>query len=294
MLVETNSLTKRYRSVTALDGCTLAIAPGEIFGLLGPNGSGKTTLLRLLMGYLRPTSGAAKIDGLDCYRQSVGVHERVAYLPGEAKLFRQMRGRDVLRFFAEARPDGSFDRAMAVADRLALDASRQVSLMSTGMRQKTALAAVLSTEAPLWILDEPTTNLDPSARSEVLAIVREAKAVGRTILFSSHVLGEVEDTCDRVVILRRGKVVHEQVMQDLRRQHRIRGRLTGSLPAAPAHFNGALTVTQPTANDVLIETPGELAPLFGWLSTLSLAEVSIEPVRLQAVYDQFHGGPVNE
>ena len=107
-------------------------------------------------------------------------------------------------------------------------------------------------------------------------------------------LGEVEDTCDRVVILRRGKVVHEQVMQDLRRQHRIRGRLTGPLPAAPAHFNGELTVTQPTANEVLIETPGELAPLFGWLSTLPLAEVSIEPVRLQAVYDQFHGGPVNE
>ena len=100
------------------------------------------------MGYLRPTGGTATIAGLDCYRQSVAVHGHAAYLPGEAKLFRQMRGRDVLRFFAEARPDGGFDRAMAVADRLALDSSRQVSLMSTGMRQKTALAAVLSTEAP--------------------------------------------------------------------------------------------------------------------------------------------------
>jgi ABC-2 type transport system ATP-binding protein len=294
MLVETQNLTKRYGHVTALDHCTLGIAQGEIFGLLGPNGSGKTTLLRLLLGYLRPTAGRATIDGLDCYRDSVEVHSRVAYLPGEAKLFRQMRGRDVLRFFAGVRPEGNLDRALELADRLALDLSRQVSLMSTGMRQKTALAAVLSSAAPLLILDEPTSNLDPTARSEVLAIVREARSAGRTILFSSHVLGEVEETCDRVVVLRRGHVVHEQVMQDLRRQHRIRGRLTGALPPVPSHFNGALRISQPTAGEVLIDTPGELAPLLGWLATLPLAELRIEPVRLQAVYDQFHGGSTVE
>jgi ABC-2 type transport system ATP-binding protein len=294
MLVETHDLTKRYGRVTALDRCTLGIAAGEIFGLLGPNGSGKTTLLRLLLGYLRPTAGRATIDNLDCYRDSVAVHERVAYLPGEAKLFRQMRGRDVLRFFADVRPDGNVQRAHDVADRLSLDLSRQVSLMSTGMRQKTALAAVLSSAATIVILDEPTSNLDPTARSEVLAIVREARAAGKTVLFSSHVLGEVEETCDRVVVLRRGKVVHEQVMQELRRQHRIHGRLTGDLPPAPAQFNGELRISQPRSGEVLIDTPGELAPLLGWLSTLPLAEIHIEPVRLQAIYDQFHGGHAGE
>jgi ABC-2 type transport system ATP-binding protein len=294
MLVETHSLTKRYRSVTALDQVSLGVALGEIFGLLGPNGAGKTTLLRLLMGYLRPTSGTASIEGLDCYRQSVAVHQRVAYLPGEAKLFRSMRGRDALRFFAAIRPDGDFDRARAIAERLALDLTRHVSLMSTGMRQKTALAAVLSCAAPILILDEPTTNLDPTARREVLAIVRESRAAGRTVLFSSHVLGEVEDVCDRVVILRGGQVVHEQPMTELRRLHRIRGRLTGPLPVVPAHFNGALRISQPAHDQVQIETPGELAPLFGWLATLPLAEVKIEPVRLQAVYDQFHGGHADE
>jgi ABC-2 type transport system ATP-binding protein len=290
MLVETHDLTKRYGRLTALDRCTLAVAEGEIFGLLGPNGSGKTTLLRLLMGYLRPTAGSATVDGLDCYHHSVAVHERVAYLPGEAKLFPQMRGRDVLAFFARVRPDGDLDRALALADRLDLDLSRPVSLMSTGMRQKTALAAVLSSSAPLLILDEPTTNLDPTARSEVLAIAREAKVAGKTILFSSHVLGEVEETCDRVVILRRGEVVHEQIMHELRRQHRIRARLTGPLPPTPEHFNGALQITQPSDNDVLIDTPGELAPLLGWLATMPLAEMRIEPVRLQTVYERFHGG----
>jgi ABC-2 type transport system ATP-binding protein len=290
MLVKTHELSKRYRRVTALDRCTLAVPPGEIFGLLGPNGSGKTTLLRLLLGYLRPTAGAATIDGLDCYRQSVAVHQRVAYLPGEAKLFRRMRGRDALRFFAQLRRDGDFDRAVALADRLNLDLSRPVALMSTGMRQKAALAAVLSCGAAILILDEPTTNLDPTARSEVLAIVRESRAAGRTILFSSHVLSEVEETCDRVVILRRGELVHEQAMGDLRRQHRIHARLFGPLPELPAHFNGALRITQQAKDEVQIETAGELAPLFGWLATMPLSEVRIEPVRLQAVYDQFHGG----
>jgi ABC-2 type transport system ATP-binding protein len=289
MLVETQGLTKRYGHVTALDRCTLAIAHGEIFGLLGPNGSGKTTLLRLLLGYLRPTAGLATIDGLDCYRQSVTVHERVAYLPGEAKLFRRMRGRDALRFFTQIRPDGNFDRAIAIAERLTLDLSRPVALMSTGMRQKTALAAVLSCGAGLLILDEPTTNLDPTARSEVLAMVRELRAEGRTILFSSHVLGEVEETCDRVVILRRGQLVHEQAMHELRRQHRIRGRLAGPLPASPEWLNGAVRVSQPATDEVQIDTAGELAPLLGWLATMPLSEVQIEPVRLQVVYDQFHG-----
>ena len=148
MLVETQDLTKRYGRIMALDRCTLSVTRGEVFGLLGPNGSGKTTLLRLLMGYLRPTTGRAAIDRLDCYRQSVAVHERVAYLSGEVPgCFAECAGRDILEFSARVRPDGDLRRAVAIAERLDLDLSRQIALMSTGMRQKTALAAVLSTDA---------------------------------------------------------------------------------------------------------------------------------------------------
>jgi ABC-2 type transport system ATP-binding protein len=290
MLIHADALTKRYRSITALEDCSFAVPRGEVLGLLGPNGSGKTTLLRLLMGFLRPTAGRATIDSLDCDHQRVAVHARVAYLPGEARLFRRMRGGDVLRFFSRLRPDGSLWRAMQIAERLDLDLSRMVALMSTGMRQKTALAAVLSINAPVLILDEPTANLDPTARSEVLALVREAKASGRTVLFSSHVLGEVEEACDRVLILRRGNFVHEQVMIELRQQHRIRARLNGPLPPSPPDLNGAVSITRAGASDVLIETPGELSTLLGWLATLPVAEMHVEPVRLQAVYDRYHGG----
>ena len=194
MLVVTNRLTKRYGGFTALDACTLAVPPGEIFGLLGPNGAGKTTLLRLLLGYLTPTSGYATVAGHDTAADSLGVRENVAYLPGEARLFRRMNGREVLDFFARLRPTCSRGEAGRVADRLGLDVSRQVARMSTGMRQKLALAAVLATDVPLVILDEPTANLDPTARAEVLDLVREANAAGKTVIFSSHVLSEVEET----------------------------------------------------------------------------------------------------
>src|SRR5487761_1292630 len=155
-LVETRHLTKRYAAVTALDDCNLRIARGEVFGLLGPNGSGKTTLLRLLMGFLRPSHGSAQIDGLDCYRRSVDVHRRVAYLPGDVRLFGNLRGSDVLQFFSRIRRGADLRRELDLAQRLGLETSRRVSKMSTGMRQKLALAVVMAVDSPLVILDEPT------------------------------------------------------------------------------------------------------------------------------------------
>ncbi len=287
-VVVTNQLTKCYGTVTALHDCSLSIRGGEVFGLLGPNGAGKTTLLRLLLGYLRPTSGSATIQGRDCYRHSLEVRRQVAYLPGEARLFRQMCGREVLRFFADVRGGAQFDRSLRMADQLDLDLRRRVSNMSTGMRQKLALVASLSADSSLVILDEPTSNLDPTIRSTVQVLVEEARGEGRTVLFSSHVLSEVEQVCDRVAILRAGELVHMQVMSELRRRHRIFATVRGSLPAAPPEFNDQLLIRSGVDGQVVIETPGELSPLLGWLSTLPLEEVRIEPVGLRAVYDAFH------
>ena len=288
-LVETHELTKRYDQVTALAECSFHVEQGEVFGLLGPNGAGKTTLLRLLLGYLTPSSGWAKIDGIDCHERSVEVRERVSYLPGDARLFRQMRGRDVLRFFAEVRAGGDYEKSLRLADRLELDLARQVAFMSTGMRQKLALVAALAAPTPLVILDEPTANLDPTVRSEVGRLVREAQREGRTVMFSSHVLSEVEDVCDRVVILRGGRLVHTQVMSELRRRHRILAEISGPLTPPPPELAGQVTVERAGEDRVVIETPGELSPLLGWLATLPLREVVVQPVGLRAVYDQFHG-----
>jgi ABC-2 type transport system ATP-binding protein len=288
MLVRTDNLTKRYGSFAALDGCSLAVRQGSIFGLLGPNGAGKTTLLRLLLGYLRPTSGSGTIAGFDCVTESLAVRQRTAYLPGDARLFRRMTGDAVLDFFARLRPDCRRAAAARVADRLDLDRSRQVARMSTGMRQKLALAVVLGTEAPLVILDEPTANLDPTARAEVLDLVREARAAGRTAIFSSHVLSEVEETCDDVAIMRGGRVVHEQSLDQLRRGHRIHAHLSGGFSGVPPALADRVRLAATHGDRVVLEASESLAPLLGWLATLPLAEVRIEPVGLQAVYDRFH------
>ncbi len=287
--VETHSLTKSYGDFVALNGFSFGVSRGEVVGLLGPNGAGKTTLLRTLMGFLRPTSGSASIDGLDCYRQSHEVHRRVSYLPGDARLFRTMRAREVIDFFTSVRRDHSRPRAEKLAyDRFGLDPARPVAAMSTGMRQKLALAVTLAVATPLVILDEPTSNLDPTMRADVAALVSEAKAAGRTVVFSSHVISEVEQVCDRAIILRAGKLVHTQVLAELKRKHRIRARLTGPMPEAPASFNGQVSLTHGPGGDLLIETPGELSGMLGWLATLPLAEVRIEPVGLNAFYEQYH------
>lgn len=287
-LVETHSLGKTYDGFQALRDCSLQVFEGEVFGLLGPNGAGKTTLIRLLMGFLRPTHGSATIAGLDCYHDSLAVHGKVSYLPGEARLFRQMRGREVLRFFADARPHGNLQRSLELADRLELDLTRSVANCSTGMRHKLALAVVMAVDCPLMILDEPTANLDPTVRGAVLDLVRDAAAGGQTIILSSHVLSEIELVCDRVSILRRGELVATQLMSDLRRQHRIRGQLTGPMTDPPEDIAGGLEIQKRDDGQVIILTPGELSPLLGWLATLPLEEVHIEPVGLQAIYDRFH------
>jgi ABC-2 type transport system ATP-binding protein len=285
--VITQSLSKRYGSFTALDDCDLTIWQGEVFGLLGPNGAGKSTLIRLLLGFLNPSNGTALINDLDCHQQRVDVHRLVSYLPGDVRLYRMMRARNVLKFFCDFREDASFEKGQRLADRLELDLNRWVGLMSTGMRQKLAIAICFTAEAPLLILDEPTANLDPTVRGRVMDLITEAKLAGRTVLFSSHVLSEIEDVCDRVGILRRGELVHMAPMAEIRMQHRIRAHLRGALPAVPADLQNTIAIKQ-SADTVQIETPGELSRVLKWLADAPLADVHVHPIGLRAVYDRFH------
>jgi ABC-2 type transport system ATP-binding protein len=285
--IETKSLTKKFGSFTALSDCDFSIEQGEVFGLLGPNGAGKSTLIRLLLGFLNPTSGSATIDGLDCHQQRVDVHRIVSYLPGDARLFRMMRGRNALKLFCKFRSDASYERGVELADRLELDLSRWVGLMSTGMRQKLAIAICLAADTPLVILDEPTANLDPTVRGRVMDMVLEAKSAGRTVVFSSHVLSEIEDVCDRVGILRGGELVFVAPMSEIKMQHRIRAHLNGKLPAIPDDLVDLVDVKQ-KGELVQVETPGELSRVLKWLAEASLADMHVQPIGLRSVYDRYH------
>jgi ABC-2 type transport system ATP-binding protein len=292
-VVQTLDLAKTYGRLAALDGCTLSIPRGEIFGLLGPNGSGKTTLIRLLMGFLKPSRGTATIGGRDCFQDSVAVHADVSYVPGDVRLVRGMRAKDVLTLFARLRGQAQPTRGLEVAERLGLDLSRRTGQMSTGMRQKLAIATAFAADVPLFILDEPTSNLDPTVRGIVLALIREARDSGGTVVFSSHVLTEIEQTCDRVAILRAGRLVHDQPMSEVRRGHRIGATTMSPLPAPPAQFERQVTITRDAPDRVTIDATGDLAPLLGWLATLPLANIQIQPIGLQRIYDSYHAAGIS-
>ena len=303
MFVKTNELTKRFGDFVALDSVTLNIGEGEVLGLIGPNGAGKSTFVRTLMGFMRPTSGQATIGGFDCLANRVDVHRLVSYLPGDARMYGLMRAKYALRQQLSFRHrSGSeeragFERALKIAQRLDLDLNRWVGLMSTGMRQKLALSIVLAADVPMLILDEPTANLDPTVQAEVLAMVNEAKAAGKTVIFSSHVLTEIESICDRVALMRAGKLVHEQAMAEFNRRHRIQGKLkdgfNGQLPAVPDSLKEQLKI-ELMEDQLQVEVSGELADALDWLATVPLTEINVGPVGLQSVYQRFHSGAAVE
>ena len=287
-IVRTERLGKRYSDFEALRDCTMSVRRGEIFGLLGPNGAGKSTLIRLLLGFLQPTSGLARVDGLDVADDGVNLRRRVAYLPGDARLPRHLKGDGVLRFFADIHPGGNFDRSRRIADDLKLDRSRRVGFMSTGMRQKLALAVVLGLDTPLLILDEPTANLDPSVRSRILDLVIGARAAGRTVMLSSHVLSEIEDTCDRVMFLRRGEVAKKLVMSDLFQRHRVWAEAAAeqSIEVPPSVADRVSVVR--TGERVRMDVSGDLAAVLPWISDQSLRRLRIEPLGLRTIYNEVH------
>lgn len=287
-IIEVNQLTKRYGSFSALNECCLAVPEGSIFGLLGPNGAGKTTLIRCLMGYLRPTSGVAKADGFDCEHQSLKVRERVSYLPAETKLFRMMKGRDCIDFFSAIHPRGSKPLALSIAERLELDIGRRVGFMSTGMRQKLAIACVMSCQSRLMILDEPTANLDPTVRAEVLKLVREANQRGTTVAFCSHVLSEIEEICDQAAILKSGQVVRSVDLREVRFVHRVRATLPDCDPNILIP-ESVRTISR-EVGQIVLEMDGLLDNHLRWLCDSGLQSVQIDSIGLRSIYDSVHPG----
>jgi ABC-2 type transport system ATP-binding protein len=288
MLLQTSQLTKDYGRFRALDSLTLSVATGEVFGLLGPNGSGKTTALRLLLGFLRPTSGEARIGGHDCWRDSIAARREVAYLPGELRLYENMTGRQLVQFLCQLRGQSvPAEKVDSLARRFDIDLTRPIANLSSGMKRKVALLQVLVPHARLLILDEPTNTLDPTMRDELLAQLRQARQEGQAVLFSSHVLSEVEQVCDRVGILQGGRLVHLQTLADLQRSRLVQARFTGAVPSLPE--GDGFLLRDRGAEHVTFEHTGPLPDLLRWLAQQPLRDVSVQPQGLAAIYHRYHG-----
>jgi ABC-type multidrug transport system ATPase subunit len=230
--VATRGLSKDYGGGHGLFDLDLEIEEGHVFGYLGPNGAGKTTTIRLLMGMIRPTRGSAAIFGLDTQRQSVPVKKLVGYLPGELPQFGGLRGSEVVAYIAGLR--GGVDREFvsAICERLELDLGRRFREYSRGNKQKLGILLAFMHRPRLLILDEPTGGLDPLNQQQFYDLVREARADGATVLFSSHILSEVEHVCDRVGIIRHGRLVRVAELEELHdiRYHHVTLEFAGTPP----------------------------------------------------------------
>ena len=214
--IRTKGLSKRYGSTLALDGLDLSVGEGEVYGYLGPNGSGKTTTIRLLLGLHRPSDGRAELFGLDAWSDPVAAHRRVAYVAGEPFLWPSLTSAETFEFLARLHGGTDVSYRDVLVERFQLDSHKKIRALSKGNRQKVQLVAALATRADLLLLDEPTSGLDPLMEVAFRDCVKEAKERGQTVFLSSHILSEVEALCDRVGILREGKLVDEGTLKELR------------------------------------------------------------------------------
>jgi ABC-2 type transport system ATP-binding protein len=295
-------LSKFYGARRGIEALNLQIHRGEIFGLLGPNGAGKTTTLRLLTGFLRPSGGRATIDGLDCWRQRHRILAGVGYVPGHVRLYEHMRARRLIRLVDALHGGGHLPWAMNLAQRLRFDPSLRIRKYSRGNKQKLAVVLAMMHRPALIVLDEPTISLDPIITNEVHRLLVEARAAGATVLFSSHVLAEVEKVCDRVGVLRDGRLVAVQRTEQFRQNHvqRVRVTFRGVPPPAPPPLRVLRQVDKRT---VEYSITGEVNAAVRWLANQDVGHLEITWPRLEDVFLSYYqdapapwaaGGPAKQ
>lgn len=272
--VKTTGLTKRYGETLALDSLDLTIERGEIYGYLGPNGSGKTTTIRLLLGLHRPTAGSAQIFGIDATADPVSAHRKVAYVAGEPMLWPALTGAETLEYLANLR-NGDVDTAYRaqLVERFKLDPDKKIRALSKGNKQKVQLIAALATRAELLILDEPTAGLDPLMEAIFRETLVEAKSRGQAILLSSHILSEVEAVCDRVGLLREGKLVDEGTLGELRHL---------SSKSIEVKFADGLSER--------FDVSGDVNQLLKTLSSRDVVDITSKEPSLEEVFVRYYGG----
>jgi ABC-2 type transport system ATP-binding protein len=294
--IEASGLTKaygRHRGIVDLD---LEVQPGEVFGYLGPNGAGKTTTIRLLLDYIRPTRGTVRVLGRGAHDESLEIRRLVGYLPGDLRLYSSLSGRELIAYFASLRGGVAQSRVDELAQRLDCDLSREIRTLSSGNRQKLGLIQAFMSDPDLLILDEPTNGLDPLVQQTFYELVREARAAGRTVFLSSHVLPEVERVCDRVGILRDGRLVAVERIADLRSRAIRRLEIGFSGPVSPEPFAAVagirdLTIVGDTLRCTVVGTMDSILKAAAQHEIRTLT--SVEP-SLEEVFLAFYGEAVRD
>ena len=235
-VISVSGLTKRFGQTTALDGLDLEVASGEVHGFLGPNGAGKTTTIRILLGLIRADGGTARLFGGDPWSDATELHRRLAYVPGDVTLWSSLTGGEVIDLLGRLRGGLNLAKKDQLLQRFDLDPTKKGRTYSKGNRQKVALVAALAADVELLILDEPTAGLDPLMEAEFRSCIEEDRRSGRTVLLASHILAEVEALCDRISIVRAGRIVESGTLADLR--HLTRTTISAEIERDASGLNG--------------------------------------------------------
>jgi ABC-2 type transport system ATP-binding protein len=279
-IIETDRLTKSYGTFRGIVDVDLAVNEGEIFGFLGPNGAGKTTTIRVLLDLIRPTSGSARVFGIEAAADPVAIHRRIGYLPGEWNLYDRLTGGETIRFFANLRRGVDPEYTRQLVERLDLDPSRRFREYSRGNKQKVGLIVALQHRPDLLILDEPTSGLDPLVQQTFNELLFEAKAEGRTVFLSSHIISEVERTCDRVAIIREGRIVRVDTVEGVRNlaAHEVELRFAAPVPAAAFQVIDGVRDVVEEGRTLRMLVTGPIAPIVRLAAQYELVDfVSREP-----------------
>ena len=291
-MIETKDLTVYYGKHLGIRDVDLSVEQGEVYGFLGPNGAGKSTTQRVLLDVIRPSKGNATIFGMDCQTQGHEIRRRVGYLPGELSLYPNMTGEGFLDLIArinDRNVDTQYRRSLY--DRLQLDPSRKMRQYSRGNKQKVGIVCAFMSRPDLLILDEPTGGLDPLVQQTVMEMVREARADGRTVFFSSHILPEVEAVCDRVGIIREGELIRTSPVDFLTKQSFKRLRLTLREAAAVDSFSGidGVVETKRDGSVIDLEVSDNLEQVLQSAMTFGLDDLDVLPVTLEEIFLTFYG-----
>jgi ABC-2 type transport system ATP-binding protein len=291
-VVVIENLTKKYGSFTAVRDLSLTIQRGEVFGFLGPNGAGKTTTIRTILDLIRPTEGKATIAGLDSHRDSVEIRRHVGYLPGELALYPGLTGKETLTYFANLRGGVDWAWVDALAERFEADLSRKVSDYSSGNRQKLGILQAFMSKPEVYILDEPSTGLDPLMQQEFQALLREVTAGGGTVFLSSHTLSEVERAADRVGFIREGVLIATEKMADLRDKALRRVTMQFASPVKASAFAKVAGVREAVAdgNHLTVSYEGSMTPLLKAATAQEVLSLSSSSVDLDEIFLQFYRG----
>lgn len=286
-----NELTKHYGKHRGIDSLSFSVNQGEIFGFIGPNGAGKSTTIRTLMGLIRPTGGSATIFGLDCQTQASVIAKDLGYLPSEDSYYENMKVKELLQYTADLYGMNCELKMYELAERLNLDLSRKIADLSLGNRKKVGIVSALMTSPKLVIMDEPTSGLDPLIQQEFYEILKEENGNGTTIFLSSHVLSEVQKLCDRVAILKEGKLVDIQSIKKLRENGYKKISLTVEKPIAQDYFNipGVANYTENAGKtEISFVYNGNITLIMDKIHMLSLEDVLMEEPSLEEIFLHYY------